>query len=93
MKWLVIYVPQRFQIFRKNILHFTSENTRHYFRPRHANDKWQTITSKKLTKENKMIRLVKPKIKRHQTLTSDIDAFGEVLQIIAEISNTTFQKS
>ena len=40
-----------------------------------------------------MIRLVKLKIKRHQTLTSDIDAFGEMLLIMAEISNTTFQKS
>ena len=55
--------------------------------------KWQTILSKKLTKENKVIQLVKPKTKEHPTLTSDIYAFGEMQHIIGEISNTTIQKS
>ena len=85
--------PRDFKFSERTYYILRAKTPRHYFRPRHANDKWQTITSKKLTKENKMIRLVKPKIKRHQTLISDIDAFGEELQIIAEISNTTFQKS
>ena len=36
---------------------------------------------------------MKPKTKHHPALTSGRYAYGEVLQIIAEISNTTFQKS
>ena len=55
--------------------------------------KWQTITSKKLTKENKIIQLVKSKTKHHQTFTSDIYAYGKVLHTTADISNTTFRKS
>ena len=31
--------------------------------------------------------------KRHPTLTSDKYAYGEVLHIIADISNTTFRKA
>ena len=47
--------------------------------------KWLTITSKKLTKENK----------KNETIskTSDKYAYSEMLHIIADISNTTFQKS
>ena len=52
----------------------------------------QTITSKKLTKENKIIQLVKPKTKHQPKFTSDIYGHGEVLHIIAETSNKTFQK-
>ena len=48
---------------------------------------------KKLTEENKIIQLVKPKTKHHPTLTSDKYAYGEVLHIIADISNTTFRKA
>ena len=48
---------------------------------------------KKLTSENKIIQLVKPKTKHHPTLTSDKYAYGEVLHIIADISNTTFRKA
>ena len=54
--------------------------------------KWQIIASRKLIKENKIIQLVKPKIKHHPTLTSDIYVYVEVLHIIADISNTTFRK-
>ena len=38
------------------------------------------------------MQLVKPKTKYHPTLTSDKYAYGEVLHIIADISNTTFPK-
>ena len=55
--------------------------------------KWLTIASKKLTKENKIIQSVKPKTNRQPTLTSDKYAYGEVLHIIADISNTTFRNS
>ena len=48
---------------------------------------------KKLTEENKIIQLVKPKTKHHPTLTSDKYAYGEVLHIIADISNTAFRKA
>ena len=37
--------------------------------------------------------MVKSKTKHHPTLTSDKYTYGEVLHIIADISNTTFQKS
>ena len=47
----------------------------------------------KLTWENKIIPLVKPKTKHHPTLTSDKYAYGEVLHIIADISNTNFRKA
>ena len=36
---------------------------------------------------------VKPKTKHHPTLTSDKYASGEVLHIIADISNTNFRKA
>ena len=39
------------------------------------------------------MQLIKPKTKHHPTLTSDKCAYGEVLHIIADISNTTFRKS
>ena len=39
------------------------------------------------------MQLVKPKTKYHPTLTSDKYAYGEVLHIIADISNTTFWKA
>ena len=39
------------------------------------------------------MQLVKPKTKHHPTLTSDKYADGEVLHIIADISNTTFRKA
>ena len=39
------------------------------------------------------MQLIKPKTKHHPTLTSDKYAYGEVLHIIADISNTTFRKS
>ena len=55
--------------------------------------KGQTITSKKLRKENKIMQLVKPKTKHHPTLTSDKYTYGEVLHVIADICNTTFWKS
>ena len=48
---------------------------------------------KKLTSENKIIQLVKPKTKHHPTLTPDKYAYVEVLHIIADISNTTFRKA
>ena len=35
-----------------------------------------------------IIELVKPKTKHYPTLTSDIYIYGEVLHIIADISNT-----
>ena len=44
--------------------------------------KWQIITSKKLTKENKIIQLVKSKTKHHPTFTSDKYAYGEVISPI-----------
>ena len=40
-----------------------------------------------------MIQLVKPKTKHQPTLTSDKYAYGEVLHIIADISNTTIRKA
>ena len=39
------------------------------------------------------MQLVKPKTIRHPTLTSDKYACGEVLHIIADISNATFRKA
>ena len=39
------------------------------------------------------MQLVKPKIKHHPTVTSDIYAYGEVLNIITEISRAIFRKS
>ena len=46
---------------------------------------------KKLTEENKIIQLVKPKTKHHPTLISEKYAYGEMLHIIADISNTTLK--
>ena len=57
----------------------------------YTNDK--KLQVKKLTSENKMEQLIKPKTKHHPTLTSDKYAYGEVLHIIADISNTTFRKA
>ena len=48
---------------------------------------------KKLTLENKTIQLVKPRTKHHPTLTPDKYAYGEVLYITADISNTTLWKA
>ena len=39
------------------------------------------------------MQLVKPKTKHHPTLTSYKYAYGKVLHIIADISNTTFRKA
>ena len=49
--------------------------------------KWQIITSKKLTKENKVIQLVKSKTKLHPTLTSDKYAYCEVISPIQTFEN------
>ena len=53
--------------------------------------KGQTITSKKLPKENEIIQIVKPKTKHPSTLISAIYTYGEVLYIMANISNKTFK--
>ena len=39
------------------------------------------------------MQLVKPKTKHHPTLTPDKYAYGEVLYITADISNTTLWKA
>ena len=49
--------------------------------------------NKKPTEESKIIQLAKPKAKHHPKLISGIYAYGEVLHIISDISNTNFHKS
>ena len=55
----------------------------------------QIVTSKdkKLTDENKIIQLAKPKKKHHPKLISGTYVYGEVLHIISDISNTNIRKS
>ena len=55
--------------------------------------KWQKFTSKKANLRKQNNTNSKTKTKHHPTLTSDKYACGEVLHIIADISNTTFRKA
>ena len=51
------------------------------------------MASKKANLRKQNNTVIKPKTKHHPTLTSDKYAYGEVLHIIADISNTTFRKA
>ena len=77
-----------FQVAGRNQKIFRESET-FFFLITYISDK--KLQFKKLTEENKIIQLVKPKTKHHPTLISEKYAYGEMLHIIADISNTTLK--